>query len=44
LVWSHGAATSAGLGDRLRDDRRALMRMLRRPSGGASPTAGPPEG
>jgi chromosome segregation protein len=44
LVWSHGAAPSAGLGDRLRDDRRALMRMLRRPSGGPAPTSGPPEG
>jgi chromosome segregation protein len=45
LVWSHGTAPSAGLGARLRDDRRTLMRMLRRPSGAEpGPTSAPPEG
>ena len=45
LVWSHGSAPSAGLGARLRDDRRLLMRMLRQPSGAApGPTSEPPEG
>jgi len=44
LVWSHGATPSAGLGDRLRDDRHALMRMLRQPAGAPTPTSSPPEG
>jgi len=44
LVWGHGAAPSEGLGARLRDDRGALVRMLRRPSGPSAPGSAPPEG